>query len=166
MPAVSDLPPRLDIHGSVLNTALWSLRMRWYSWRHAGKSLSRVHVFVLYHDPTLNPIVPHSLGLQKGLVGVVYAFADNEMTGANAIVIAHEVLHTLGASDHYDLATGQPLFPQGYAQPEASPRYPQAFAEIMAGRRALSASRAEMPESLVEVRVGALTAQEINWSAR
>jgi len=48
-----------------------------------------IRIFVLYHDPALTPVVPHSLGLAKGLIGVVYAFAAPEMTGENAVVIAH-----------------------------------------------------------------------------
>lgn len=166
MAPLAELPPRLDPGAGAAATAWWSLRLRWYSWQHAGKSLARVRVFVLYHDPARTAVVAHSLGLQKGLVGVVYGFADESMTGTNAIVIAHEVLHTLGATDHYDLASGQPLYPEGYAEPERDPRYPQPRAEIMAGRRALSAVSAEMPESLDAVAVGAATASEINWGLR
>jgi hypothetical protein len=65
---------------------------------------------VLYHDPALTPIVPHSLGLTKGLIGVVYAFASPEMNGANNVVIAHELLHTVGATDKYDFAADAPHF--------------------------------------------------------
>jgi hypothetical protein len=107
--------------------------------------------------------MPHSLGLQKGLVGVVYAFASRPMQGENAIVVTHELLHTLGATDEYDPNTLQPRFPEGYAEPQREPRFPQPLAEIMAGRRALSSSRAEMPDSLAEVVVGPTTAREIRW---
>jgi hypothetical protein len=94
---------------------------------------------------------------------VVHAFADRRLRSGNNVVIAHEILHTLGASDKYDLATLAPLFPAGYAEPERSPRYPQMFTEIMAGRYALTATRYEMPESLDEVVVGQATALEIRW---
>ena len=86
------------------------------------------------------------------------------MTGSNAVVIAHELLHTVGASDKYDLATGAPLFPNGYADPQQQPLYPQAKTEIMAGRRPLSAGEAEMPRNLRHVIVGPATALEIHWS--
>jgi len=33
-------------------------------------------------------------------------------------VIAHELLYTLNATDKYDLNTGLPIFPNGYAEPE------------------------------------------------
>jgi hypothetical protein len=101
--------------------------------------------------------------MQKGLVGVVHAYADHGMTGSNNVVIAHEILHTLGASDKYDLASLAPLYPAGYAEPDSNPLYPQSFAEIMAGRFAVDADTFEMPESLEDVLVGDATALEIRW---
>ncbi len=120
-------------------------------------------MFVLYHDPAISERVPHSLGLQKGLIGVVHAFADRRMQGQNNIVITHETLHTVGATDKYNLDNGEPIYPDGYAEPERSPRYPQPKAEIMAGQLALSATEHEMPDGLPEVVVGPRTATEIGW---
>jgi hypothetical protein len=164
MPPLARLPPLLPVRAGASDVAWWSLRLRWYAWREAGDSLAKIRIFVLYHDPANSPAVPHSLGLRKGLLGVVHAFATTSMDGGNAIVIAHELMHTLGATDKYDLATNQPLYPQGYADPTAEPRHPQARAEIMAGRRAIAPDEAEMPDSLVDVVVGPLTAREIRWA--
>ena len=85
------------------------------------------------------------------------------MAGANNVVIAHEILHTLGATDKYDLATLAPLYPAGYAEPDREPLYPQSFAEIMAGRYATDEDTFEMPEALDSVLVGDQTAYEIRW---
>ncbi len=163
---IDTLPPALDPGANFLQSALWSVRLRWWAWR-AGESADRappdIRMFVLYHDPAISSVVPHSLGLEKGLLGVVHAFAQSDMTGANNIVIAHELLHTLGATDKYDPDTAQPTFPDGYADPEQDPLYPQERAELMAGRLALSVSEWEMPDSLRSVVVGPLTAAEINW---
>ena len=137
--------------------------MRLYARRHGGGHAGQVRVFVLYHDPEVTSSVPHSAGLEKGLIGVVYAYAARRAEGPNSVVIAHEILHTLGATDKYDPATLQPLFPQGYAEPERNPRFPQCRAEIMAGRRALSEREAEMPGSLDETVIGPQTAREIHW---
>ena len=120
-------------------------------------------MFVLYHDPALTPQVPHSLGLTKGLIGVVYAFATPEMDGENNVVIAHELLHTVGASDKYLPGTDAPRFPDGYGDPNQVPLYPQSFAEIMAGRRMLRADRWQQAASLDEVLIGPATALEIRW---
>jgi hypothetical protein len=128
-----------------------------------GRAPSHIRIFVLYHDPAVNETVPHSLGMQKGLVGVVHAFADARMAGSNNIVVAHETLHTVGATDKYDIHSGVPSFPAGYAEPNRSPLYPQRYAEIMAGQRALSKDEQEMPEDLDDVVVGPVTAAEIGW---
>lgn len=162
----SELPPRLPADAGPLGAAWWSLRMRLYA-ANAGDSDDRapphVRMFVLYHDPETTSRVPHSLGLEKGLVGVVYAYADASMKGENQFVIAHEVLHTLGATDKYDPVTNAPRFPDGFAEPELTPLYPQRLTEIMGGRRALSPHAHEMPRDLGQVVVGALTAAEIRW---
>jgi hypothetical protein len=70
----------------------------------------------------------------------------------------------LGATDKYDYSTGAPLFPVGFADPSRKPLYPQDETEIMAGRRAVSPQKAEMPEGLNSVVVGAGTAMEIRWA--
>lgn len=162
--AVDELPPRIAANSSVPARIWWSLRMRLYARRHGSGRAGQVRVFVIYHDPATTTSVPHSLGLAKGLIGVVYAYATNRANGPNNVVIAHEILHTLGASDKYDFSTLLPQFPDGYADPGATPRYPQARAEIMAGRRALSATEAQMPEQLGDTTIGSATAAEIGWN--
>jgi hypothetical protein len=167
-PQVRQVPPQLDRGDGSIGTVLWSLKLRWFAWREATVSRAppRVRLFVLYHDPTTLKSVPDSHGMQKGLLGVVHAFALRPMAGSNNIVITHELLHTLGATDKYDPSTGAPLFPIGFADPNQQPLYPQDEAEIMAGRRAVSAQDAEMPAALKAVVVGPATAAEIRWTHR
>jgi hypothetical protein len=165
-PVSNQLPPLLPPQPGMLDSVWWSLKLRWYASHAAdvpGRAEPHIRVFVLFHDPDTTPSVPHSLGLQKGLIGVVYAFADRSAEGTNNIVIAHEVMHTLGATDKYDRETDAPLFPIGYVEPERNPLFPQPMAEIMAGRRALSRDDFDMPSSLRDVAVGPLTAAEIRW---
>ncbi len=160
-----EAPPALEPGSTALSVAWWSLRARWWAWRAPeGAAPPDVKLFVLYHDPQRSPLLPHSTGMQKGLFGVVHVFADRGMLGSNDMVIAHELLHTLGASDKYDLRTNLPVFPAGYGEPDREPRHPQIYAELMAGRIALSAQESAMPESLQQVLVGAATAREIGWS--
>jgi hypothetical protein len=167
-PRVEERPPELDPDSSVLARVGASLRLRFYARRNShpsGRAPPQIRVFVLFHDPELTSSVPHSVGLQKGLVGVVHAFADDGMTPTNNVVIAHEILHTLGATDKYDPATLEPIYPSGYAEPGLQPRLPQKLTEVMAGRHTVAAGNFEMPDSLRDVRVGAATAQEIRWPA-
>jgi hypothetical protein len=159
------LPPQRPADAGLLATALWSLRLRYWAWRVSGhvKEPEDIRMFVLYHDPALSPTVPHSLGLTKGLIGVVYAFAAPDMDGMNDVVIAHELLHTVGASDKYNFADDSPRFPDGYGDPAQSPLYPQSTAEIMAGRRMMAPDKWEQAESLDDVVIGPATALEIRW---
>jgi hypothetical protein len=166
-PQVSRLPPSIERGAGVLGTMLWSLRLRWFAAHAAdvsGRAPPRIRMFVLYHDPATLQTVPDSHGMQKGLIGVVHAFALRSMAGSNNIVITHELLHTLGATDKYAFPSGAPLFPSGFADPDRKPLYPQAQAEIMAGRRALSAQQFDMPQGLDGVVVGPVTAAEIRWT--
>jgi len=143
----------------------WSLKIRWWAWQVGRKQgpPANVQIFVLYHDPKLNPRVAHSLGLQKGLLGVVHAFASPRQNAGNNIVIAHELLHTVGATDKYNLHTNQPIFPIGYAEPDKKPVLPQDFAEIMAGRVPLSQTTMRQARDLGEELIGEYTAREIHW---
>ncbi|HEY4369710.1 MAG TPA: hypothetical protein VGN07_20925 [Steroidobacteraceae bacterium] len=163
---IRQLPPALAPRSGRLSIMGWSLRMRYWAWRvpvaPAGASPD-IKLFVLYHDPQHSPSLPHSVGLQKGLFAIANVFADRSAAGSNDTVIAHELLHTLGATDKYDLTNNQPLYPAGFAEPQSDPRYPQSFAELMAGRIPLTPQSAEMPESLDQVLIGAATAAEIGW---
>jgi hypothetical protein len=166
-PQQSQLPPVLDPDAGPLGIAWWSLKLRWFAARASevpGRAPPRIRMFALYHDPATFERVPDSHGLQKGLVGVAHLFADRTMAGDNDLVIAHELLHTVGANDKYDLASGAPLFPAGFGDRDRVPLYPQTQAEIMAGRVALSSHEWEMPQSLRNVVVGPETAQEIRWT--
>jgi hypothetical protein len=162
------LPPPRSSDDGVLRTIVWSLQLRYWAWKQSGRvhEPEDIRLFVLYHDPALTPSVPHSLGMREGLIGVVYAFAEQSMSAANDVIIAHELLHTLGATDKYDLATDAPRFPDGFGDPRQQPLYPQRTAELMAGRRMLDAGHWEQPLGLDEVVIGPATAAEIHWPNR
>lgn len=162
-PPVGEQPPALPGHPGALDIALWSLKLRWWAAQHdrIDGPKPQVRLFVLFHDPELNPAPPHSTGLAKGQLGVIHAFANRLQRRQNNVVIAHELLHTFGATDKYDLATLQPIYPQGYAEPERQPRLPQQRCEIMGGRTPIAAEQAEMPASLAQTVIGPETAKEI-----
>ena len=162
-PALRELPPLPPRPASTFDTLLWSLKLRWWASQHDRIDGPKPHVrlFVLFHDPARHGALPHSTGLEKGQIGLIHAFASRQQRGQNNVVIAHELLHTFGASDKYELATSQPIFPQGYADPAREPRWPQAQAEIMGGRIPLTSETAEIPASLADTVIGQETAQEI-----
>jgi hypothetical protein len=164
----SSRPPTPPSQASGLEVALWSLQMRYWAWRNDDIDGPRpdVRLFAQYHDPALTPALRHSVGLEKGLLGLANLFATRHEHGSNLVVLAHELLHTLGASDKYDLGTTLPHFPDGYAEPGRNPRHPQRLAEIMGGRIPVSATEALIPRHLRHTLVGPLTASEIGWRPR
>jgi hypothetical protein len=95
-------------------------------------------------------------------VGVAQADVDDGMLDFALFVAAHELFHTLGAADKYD-AAGRAVFPDGFAEPEREPRYPQRGAELMARNLPLSPTSERPPESLEELWIGAATAREVGW---
>jgi hypothetical protein len=165
--AAATPPPAPPPDPGMLGVAAWSLRFRYWAWRVAADDplpTPDVQVFALYHPADGARAVPDSLGLSKGLMALTHLYAEEQARGSNQVVVVHELLHTLGATDKYDPASGRPLAPDGLGDPGQSPRYPQHHGEIMAGRIAASAGEAVIPESLDPMRVGTLTAREIGWS--
>jgi len=163
---VQSLPPDPPTSRSnTLMIMLWSLKLRWWAYRNTPDELAdkdSVRIFVLYQQGQEGVPLRHSFGLQKGLIGVVHAYARTEQNAQNNIVIAHELMHTVGATDKYS-DRGDPVFPQGFAEPNREPRYPQRRAEIMAGRIPLTQDHWKMADTLRTVVVGTQTAREINW---
>jgi hypothetical protein len=156
-PAIPDRPGRLDI-------MLWSLKMRWWVGsvtNDQDRIEPDISIFVRYHQPEGNPRLEDSVGVPKGMFGIVNGYTGRAYSGTNNVIIAHELLHTLGASDKYVPETGMPAPPDGFAEPERIPLYPQRYAEIMGGRIPRSQTEADIPGSLGLARIGPTTAREI-----
>ncbi|GAA5016838.1 hypothetical protein GCM10023206_28940 [Acinetobacter puyangensis] len=162
---IKTLPPKVPDSQSILEIMWWSLRFRYYAWRQQQDIGIRpqLRLFLNYYDMRTHQVLKHSTALQNGRIGVVNLFAHHKQDSQNQIVIAHEMLHAFGATDKYDLSTGQPVYPQGLGDPDQQPLYPQKTAELMAGHIALSATKSKMANSLKDVRINAETAREIGW---
>lgn len=161
------IPPPPPIDGHFLQRMSWVAQVRWWRWRFDEQGLDPdIIVLAGYHDPESSPILPHSTGLQPVRLVISNLFAGSRWHGANEVVLLHEILHTLGATDKYDISSGLPLFPQGFAEPERQPLLPQRYAELMAGRIPINASEAIQAASLSQTLIGPETAREIHWVAR
>jgi len=164
-PIVKETPPLPPRNGNALKVMWWSLKLRWWA-NHEDNyqgPTPEIRAFLLYYDPKTHNMLEHSTGLEKGMIGVIKLFASPQMRGQNNMVMLHELLHTLGATDKYDLRNNQPLYPDGYAEPDLDPLLPQHKAEIMAGRIPISDKQAEIPHDLSQVVIGPKTAREIGW---
>lgn len=119
-------------------------------------------VYLVVRPPTEHAVV-EGASEHGGRVGVARVELDHETVELALFVAAHELFHTLGANDHYG-PDGRALLPDGLAEPELSPQFPQRRAEVMARNRPVSATSERRPESLDELGVGPATAREIGWS--
>ncbi|QEW06046.1 hypothetical protein [Nitrincola iocasae] len=161
------LPPDIPQDPSIVDAVIWALKMRFWVWRHddSVREPHAIRIFIRFYAQDNPGPMQHSLGLQKGLIGLVNGYAGAAHAGRNNLVAAHELLHTLGATDKYDMDTLEPLWPDGYADPTQYPLYPQTRAEIMSGRLQVSPGWLMLPPSLDHAVIGPATAIEINWLA-
>jgi hypothetical protein len=162
---LKQIPPKVPEQATMLDTILWSLKFRFYAWKqHESIDGSpAVTLFLNYYDPEIMKELKHSTALQKGRIGSVNLFASKKQSEQNKIVVVHELLHAFGATDKYDLATGQPLYPIGYAYPNQQPLFPQAKAELMAGHIPVSNDKSKMPDTLQQTLINEISALELGW---
>lgn len=121
-------------------------------------------IYLLLRPPSVHGIV-EGMSEQGGRVGIALAELDESTVDLSLFVAAHELFHTLGATDKYD-ASGRAIYPHGLAEPGRIPRFPQRYVEIMARNRPVAIGREVRPESLDELWVGQKTAQEVGWLRR
>ncbi|MEH6455250.1 MAG: hypothetical protein V7749_02945 [Cocleimonas sp.] len=164
-PELKSLPPKIPETRSGLSVLWWSIKLRFWAWNEDNYSgpKAQIKAYALFFDPKTHESLKHSTGLKKAKLSINYLFASTGQTEQNNVVLLHEILHTLGASDKYDLSNGIPHYPEGFANSEQQPLYPQRKAEIMGGRIAISESQAKIPDSLKRVIIGLQTAKEIGW---
>lgn len=162
---VNEIPPAPPSTGSVLDTIIWSLKFKYFAWQHSPKVNVKpeIRLYLLYYDPATHPRLSHSTALNNGRIGRVNLFGDSSYAKQNLVIVAHELLHTLSATDKYDFGTTLPSFPNGYAEPNKSPLYPQDLAELMGGRVPIDETHATIPKSLQQTMIGEKTAREIGW---
>lgn len=123
-----------------------------------------VTLFVRTSAPSLdNRASVEGLSQHRGQMGVVSAELAPHGLDFAWFVTIHELLHTRGASDKYG-PDGRALVPDGLAEPQRDPLYPQPFIELMARGRPISAEVEDAPGSVDTWRVGRSTAAEIGWT--
>lgn len=161
---LSDPPPATPSAPGVLEAVAFSLALRWWAFtavRPAAAPEHEIRIALVLHPSRDGAELQHSVGLARGRVGVVHAFADRSLLGLLRVVTAHELLHIAGATDKYG-PNGVPAYPEGYVDPRLGPG-PRPMTEIMAGTRVDAEGQLRLPRSLEECGVGAATAREIGW---
>lgn len=163
---ISSVPPSLpEVSDGLLTQIIWALRLRWWSWNNQLNDHEDNHIrlFMLYQSPADGVQLGHSTGIRNGLIGLINARAFQASKRFHNVVLMHELLHIFGASDKYNLSTGEPFYPEGYVSPNANPRWPQTHAAIMGRAKAISQTEFQVAERLGHTRITELTAKEIGW---
>lgn len=119
-----------------------------------------VSILVALKPPGAGPHRVEGVAEAEGTIGLVEGTAGDTKLTLELVALGHEVLHLVGALDGYD-AQGHAQVPRGLVDPELG--YPQDFAEVMVGEVPLAPGEGRLPKSLDEVRIGAVTAEEIGW---
>ncbi|KAF0209927.1 MAG: hypothetical protein FD167_5420 [bacterium] len=120
----------------------------------------KLYLYIYPADKGLDYEKQHSVGTTRGRFGVVFLPIGKQSAGRTTCLIAHEILHTVGASDKYD-DNHLTFFPDGYFEPKK--RYPQQFAEIMALATPTENGKEKDADSLDISRIGEKTSVEIGW---
>jgi hypothetical protein len=123
-----------------------------------------MRLYLVVSPPTKQALV-EGASEHGGRIAIARAELDHETVDVALIVAAHELFHTVGAEEHYG-PDGRVLVPDGLAEPELEPTFPQRRVEIMARNRPVSATEELRPTTLDELAVGPSTAREIGWAAR
>ena len=163
---IENIPPVVpSSNSSKLDIILWSLKLKYWAWKNkpSDHHLGQVRLYILYQSPEDGIVLPHSTGLQNGLIGLVNARAVKSRESLHRVIITHELLHIFGASDKYIIGSGLPIYPDGYAFPDKKPLYPQPKAEVMGRSIAKSKTKFDVAINLNQILIGPKTANEIGW---
>ncbi len=137
-------------------------------WRQLARSRGlefndyAARIFVIYTGAD-GDVAAHSRGSEKGRLGIAWIDLEEFNPAYAVVTLAHELAHTLGASDRYDDADFRAMWPEGYIEPFKEPLYPQRYAELMAVDIPLDTDVEVEPRGLSQVRIGHATAAELGW---
>lgn len=158
--------PTEEIANSIHKTMLWSLQFRFFGLRNmqAIDWGADTVVYLNYYNPAkVKAELTRSSALERGRIAVVNLYAHEDRSEYSKGVVLHEMLHTFGAEDRYDPFMGSPLFPQGYADPQQKPLYPQLKAEVMGGYIPLNEVDFVVVESIDQFVMNEITARDLGW---
>lgn len=163
---VSAPPPRVSPESTGLVSRWWSTE-RFLSYfqhnapeqRH-GPVASTIYVY-FYPTSERHRFSGQSVACDRSKSAFVFVPTDSNTSPFYLALLAHELCHTLGATDKY--RGDSSVYPEGYVEPTQSPRFPQEHAEIMALSIPFAPGQEAQVTSLQDCRIGAATARELGW---
>ena len=120
-------------------------------------------LFVYFFDEmeTKKYVGQHSVATRRTRRGVVFSPLGPRHIDRCCALVGHELCHTLGATDKYE--GERSVFPDGFAEPNRIPLYPQDQAEIMALGIPINKGSERRVEGLTDCVIGRKTREEIGW---
>ena len=161
-------PPKLTTGDSgwlELTRTSWRY-LRYFDQLSTDAGVSRddigVQLFLIF-GPQDSDLAAHSRGSERGRTAVSYVAAEEKNPAYALVTLAHELGHTLGAMDSYEMDSALPVHPEGFVEPFNRPLYPQEFAELMAVDIPLGPGIEAEIRSLEQVRIGHQSAADMGW---
>lgn len=121
----------------------------------------KLYLYIYPSEENLGYERQHSVGTTRGRFGVVFIPTKKQSLERTVCEIAHELLHTVGATDKYE-DNHSTSYPDGYFEP--AQRYPQNYGEIMSLAIPLEPGKEKDLDAIIKARIGTKTAAEIGWT--
>lgn len=161
------LPNKIFDSYNFFSRTVWTLQLKLWAFFNLplGVNDDTLQIIAAYgEEDNDHPYWPSKDYFQfgLGLIGVDYLPNKGLIKEKNNVHLTLSFLHILGASIKSD-ANGVPIVPFGLADSSIRPLYNQVNAEIMAGKFPISQNQVITAYTLNMCKVGALTANELNW---
>ena len=161
-------PPELaGPDDSPFRVAWQSLKYAWYyedlAEQHGVDADEYGAVIITVYQSSDGDLAAHSRGSERRRLAIAHIDVEDPNPAYAVLTVAHELAHTLGAVDNYDLHSQRSVYPEGFVQPFAEPLYPQRYAELMAVDKPLGPHHDVEIRSMDEVRIGHYTAAQLGW---
>ncbi|MGC4089225.1 MAG: hypothetical protein QM756_15340 [Polyangiaceae bacterium] len=167
-PVAVDAAPPTEVGDSFWARAAQAYRLWRYTSRVDAAAGVPTHeldsrIYVVAEAPQESSHSVEGFSEERGRVGVARVDLALDTVDLALFVAAHEMFHTLGATDKYE-ASGRTSIPYGLPEPDRTPLFPQPSAEVMARNRVIAPGWEIPPDTLDQLSVGRWTAQEIGWA--
>jgi len=163
-PVLAPTPPTLDDDSFQARVQFtWELRTYTKAVRLGVAQVpTDIDIYVSLRPPSGKQRHFEGIAALNSTIGLVEVELEADMIPVVLMTVAHELFHTLGATDKYD-SNGETRIPDGLGDPDQEPLFPQAGMDVMGRDVVLGPGQPRLLRNLSELRVNRFTAAEIGW---